>query len=152
MLRFEKKSYIAAPPQDVWSFYERPDILTLLTPPWQPVDIVRREGGLGVGAESEFRIWLGPFPVPWIAVHSECTPPEKFVDVQKSGPMDAWKHQHFFLAEGLGTQLIDIIDFSIPGGEPIEFFLGGWVKSRLSDMFDYRHQVTRDYCSPPPKS
>ncbi len=147
MLRFEKKSSINAPPHQVWSFYNRPDILNLLTPPWQPVEIVRREGGLDVGAQSEFRIWLGPFPVTWIAEHTECNAPEKFVDVQQTGPMASWEHQHYFRAEGGGTQLIDLINFSIPGGDAVEFLLGPWVKARLSDMFDYRHQVTADYCN-----
>lgn len=147
MLQFEKSSLIEASPKVVWEFYERPDILTLLTPPWQPVEIVRREGGLGVRAESEFRIWLGPIPVQWIAIHTDCIPFEKFVDVQKSGPMEFWQHQHCFLETGDGCQLIDTIDFSLPGGEIAETLLGAWVKERLSDMFEHRHQVTRDYCS-----
>jgi ligand-binding SRPBCC domain-containing protein len=149
MLQFEKTSRINASPETVWKFYERPDILKLLTPPWQPIEIVRREGGLGVGAESEFRIWLGPFPVQWIAVHTDCTEFEKFVDVQKTGPMTFWQHQHLFRAAGDGCELIDKIDFSLPGGEIAESILGDWVKQRLSDMFDHRHQVTRDYCDRP---
>ena len=146
MLQFEKSSFIHASPETVWRFYARPDILKLLTPPWQPVEIVRREGGLGVGAESEFRIWLGLIPVQWIAVHTECKELEKFVDIQKSGPMDFWQHQHFFKTIEDGCQLIDIIDFSLPGGEFAEILLGNWVKERLSDMFDHRHQVTQTYC------
>ncbi|MCM1981684.1 SRPBCC family protein [Lyngbya confervoides] len=147
MLHFEKTSWIDAAPPVVWRFYERPDILTLITPPWQPVEVVRREGGLGVGAESEFRIWLGPIPVTWVAVHTHCQAPDRFVDVQKSGPMEFWQHQHFFIAERGGTTLVDKIDFSLPGGDMAEFLLGGWIKERLSDMFDYRHQVTREACA-----
>lgn len=146
MLSFEKSSLIHAPVEEVWKFYERPDILNLLTPPWQPVDVIRREGGLGVSAESEFRIWLGPIPVQWVAVHTDCTENEKFVDVQKEGPMDFWQHQHKFIPEGNHCQLVDQIDFTLPGGEVAEMLLESWVKARLQDMFDYRHKITRQYC------
>ncbi|GFE68865.1 hypothetical protein CFPU101_14750 [Chroococcus sp. FPU101] len=62
MLRFELSSLINAPVETVWKFHERSDILQILTPPWQPVEIIRREGGLGVGAISEFRLWIGFIP------------------------------------------------------------------------------------------
>ena len=61
--------------------------------------------------------------------------------------MEFWQHQHCFHAVGEGCQLIDIIDFSLPGGGIAEALLGDWVKERLDDMFAHRHQVTRDYCN-----
>lgn len=146
MLHFEKSSVINAPVKTVWQFYERPDILNVLTPPWQPVEIIRREGGLGVGAESEFRLWLGPVPIQWLAVHTDCLDYEKFVDVQKTGPMEFWQHQHFFLEDGVKTTLVDRIDFSLPGGEIAEFLVGNFVQQRLQDMFDYRHRMTQEHC------
>jgi ligand-binding SRPBCC domain-containing protein len=146
VLKFEKSSLIAAPVEVVWRFHERVDILQVLTPPWQPVQIIRREGGLGVGAVSEFRLWIGPIPVPWVAIHTECEPNQYFVDEQQTGPMAFWRHRHQFEVKGLQTQLTDTIDFAIPGGEPIELLLNGWVVARLSDMFDYRHQMTKKHC------
>ena len=146
MLHFEKTSLVNAPAEVVWRFHERPDILKILTPPWQPVQIVRREGGLGVGAESEFRIWIGPIPVQWIAVHTDCQPNQYFVDEQKTGPMMFWQHRHQFEAQGRQTRLTDAISFALPGGASAESMLEGWVNSRLSDMFDYRHRITKLHC------
>jgi ligand-binding SRPBCC domain-containing protein len=146
MLHFEKSCMVEAPVASVWQFHERPDILNLLTPPWQPVQIVRREGGLEVGALSEFRIWLGPFPVQWISVHTSCITHQQFTDEQQTGPMLAWTHRHQFDDQGTQTRLTDAIDFAIPGGEPAELVLGEWVKARLNDMFAYRHQVTQEQC------
>jgi len=57
MLHYRKSTLIDAPVEVVWNFHERLDILERLTPPWQPVQVVRREGGLGVGAISEFRLF-----------------------------------------------------------------------------------------------
>jgi ligand-binding SRPBCC domain-containing protein len=146
MLRFEKACLVNAPIEVVWQFHERSDSLNLLTPPWQPVQIIRRQGGLEVGALSEFRIWIGPFPVQWISVHTSCEVHRQFTDEQDVGPMTSWKHRHQFETHGSQTQLTDTIDFEIPGESMAETLLGEWVKSRLEDMFAHRHQVTQEQC------
>lgn len=146
MLNFKYSSLIDAPVKTVWEFHERPDILELLTPPWQPVSIVRREGGLDVGAISEFRLSLAGIPVRWIAVHIECEPNHLFIDRQTEGPMKSWTHRHEFQSETGKTRLTDAIAYEIPGGWIAELFLGWWVDARLKDMFRYRHQVTKSNC------
>ena len=146
MLNFEYSSLINAPVDVVWNFHERQDILQLLTPPWQPVQIIRRVGGLDVGAITEFRIFLGPIPIRWIARHIECEKYKLFTDQQIEGPMQSWIHRHQFFNENDQTRLIDTITYEIPGGWLAELLLGWWVNSRLKDMFCYRHQVTQKEC------
>jgi len=147
MLRFQHSSLIDAPVKTVWDFHERPDILQLLTPPWQPVEIVRREGGLDVGAISEFKIHLGFFPVRWLAKHIDCEPYHHFTDVQVEGLVKSWTHRHEFVAEDGKPRLTDTIDYELPGGEIAEMLLGWWVEARLRDMFRYRHEVTQTECA-----
>ncbi|NJK37433.1 MAG: SRPBCC family protein [Oscillatoriales cyanobacterium RM2_1_1] len=146
MLHFQYDSLVNAPLETVWQFHERSDILQLLTPPWQPVKVVRREGGLGIGAITEFLILLGPIPIRWLAVHTECDRPYLFTDEQQKGPMESWVHRHQFSTEQGQTRLRDVITFAIPGGWLVEQCLGWWVKQRLEDMFRYRHQVTKQEC------
>ena len=146
MLNFTYSSLINASVETVWQFHERTDILNLLTPPWQPVTVICREGGLGVGAISEFRLSLAGIPVRWIATHIECQPNRLFVDEQTTGPMKSWIHRHEFVAENGQTRLTDAIAYEIPGGWLAEFFLGWWVDARLKDMFRYRHDVTKAEC------
>lgn len=146
MLKFQYSSLIDAPVETVWQFHERPDILQLLTPPWQPVQIIRREGGLNVGAISEFRLSLGPIPVTWVARHTECEINRLFVDRQIKGPMESWEHRHEFSPENGKTRLQDVIHYEIPGGFLAELLLGWWVELRLRDMFRYRHEVTKREC------
>ena len=146
MLNFQYSSLINVPVETVWQFHERADILDLLTPPWQPVKVIRREGGLGVGAISEFRLSLAGIPIPWVATHIECVPNRLFVDEQTNGPMESWVHRHEFVAQGNKTKLTDRISYEIPGGFISELLLGWWVESRLNDMFRYRHEVTIDNC------
>ena len=146
MLNFSYSSLIDAPVETIWQFHERPDILNLLTPPWQPVTIIRREGGLRVGAISEFRLSLAGIPIPWIATHLECIPNQLFVDQQTQGPMESWIHRHEFSPQGKQTKLTDNIAYEIPGGLMSELLLGWWVDARLEDMFRYRHKVTKINC------
>lgn len=146
MLHFQYSSVINAPVETVWQFHERPDILKILTPPWQPVKIIRREGGLGVGAISEFRINLGPIPVKWVAKHIECQSNSLFIDEQIEGPMKSWIHRHQFENTKGQTKLKDLISYELPGGWLAEFLLGWWVEARLKDMFRYRHEVTKKAC------
>lgn len=146
MLNFQYSSLINAPVETVWQFHERPDVLDLLTPPWQPVKVIRREGGLDIGAISEFRLSLGLIPVRWVAKHIECQPNHLFTDKQIAGPMQSWIHRHQFISENGQTRLTDSIDYEIPGGWLAELLLGWWVDARLQDMFRYRHQVTAKEC------
>ena len=142
MLHFQYSTLINAPLEAVWHFHEREDILQILTPPWQPVKVIRREGGLDVGAITEFRLFLGPIPITWLARHVECQEYKIFVDKQVQGPMKSWLHRHVFTAENGKTRLTDSIEYAIPGGQIAELLLGWWVETRLRDMFRYRHQVT----------
>jgi ligand-binding SRPBCC domain-containing protein len=146
MLTFSASILIKAPIQTVWTFHERPDVLDLLTPPWQPVRIIQRKGGLEVGAITEFEIKLLILPVRWLARHVECDAPYTFSDRQIEGPMQSWLHRHEFTPVGDRTRLTDTIRYELPGGWLAELLLGGWVNSRLRDMFHYRHQVTRERC------
>ncbi|MEH2363692.1 SRPBCC family protein [Nostoc sp.] len=146
MLQFKHSSVINAPPEVVWKFHERSDILQLLNPPWQPVQVVRREGGLNVGAITEFRLFLGPLPLTWLARHTECEKYRLFTDEQISGPFESWVHRHEFEPENGKTKLTDAISFSMPGGGTVELVSGWLVQVQLEAMFRYRHYVTKREC------
>lgn len=146
MLHFQYSSLIQAPVSVVWDFHTRADILQLLTPPWQPVQVIRRVGGLEVGAISEFRIFLGPIAVNWVAVHTECQPYILFTDEQQQGPMVRWIHRHHFQQEQDQTRLTDTITYEVPGGCLANLLLSRWISDRLDAMFQYRHQITRQHC------
>jgi len=143
MLHFSYSSLINAPIEKVWAFYEREDILELLSAPWQPVQVISHQGGLEVGARSHFQLMLGIIPVSWIAEHIACNKPYLFVDRQVDGPMDFWEHHHHFEKEGQATRISDLISYQIPCGLFSDVALGWWVDSRLHDMFSYRHQIIK---------
>lgn len=146
MVKFKYSSVIDASVETVWAFHERLDVLKLLTPPWLPIRVVRREGGLEVGAISEFDISVGAIAVKWLAVHTECEKYHFFVDQQREGPFASWQHRHLFTSENNKTLLTDDIDFSLPGGFYTDFFASWLVMMQLDAMFRYRHEVTQREC------
>ena len=146
MMQFEHSSWIAAPVEIVFDFHKRRNILELLMPPDQKVQVISREGGLEAGARVEFRIPLGPFRIRWVAHHVAYEEKRLFIDEQREGPFAAWVHVHRFEAENDGTRLMDSIELALPGG-PVSEVLAGWaVKRKLRRMFEHRHRVTRRMC------
>lgn len=146
MLHFRYATLIRAPREAILAFHQRPDVIRRLTPPWQPIQVLRRDDSLQVGSEVVFRVWMGPLPVIWLARHTEFHGLDGFVDEQIRGPFHYWRHAHRFEPHAEGTLLVDDIDCALPDA-PLTHLLFGWlVRLQLRAMFAYRHAVTRRNC------
>ena len=55
------------PVEQVFAFHEREDTLPRLSPPFPPMRVVSRTGGIRTGARVELRIG----PVRWLALHTD---------------------------------------------------------------------------------
>ncbi len=151
MPTFVATSLIQAPRDKVFAFHERPDAFALLTPPSAGVEIVRRVGGLAVGAETLVRVPLIPlgkgyWRVDWLARHTSYQPPSLFVDEQVEGPFRSWRHEHRMEAVGNATRLTDHITFHLPGGLLADLVIAPFVRLQLHHMFAFRHMMTKKYC------
>lgn len=143
-MRFVKESRIAAPPERVFAFHESPGALQGLSPPWETVRVVEGGGSLLPGSRVVLESRLGPFPLRWVAEHTEYDPPRLFADVQLRGPFARWRHQHLFLDDGEGgTLLRDEVEFDPPLGRLGRWVLGGFLRRKLQRLFDYRHETTK---------
>jgi len=143
---FVRQLVIDAPVEAVFAFHEREDALPRLSPPFPPVRVVSRAGGIRAGARVELRIG----PIRWLAVHTVYEPNVLFVDEQAAGPFASWVHRHEF--ERLGprtTRLTDRVEFQLPGGALVNALLGQLVAWSLVPMFRFRHQVTKQACEAP---
>ena len=147
-MRFVKESVIRCTPEKVWEFHELPDAFQRLVPPWEKVKVVEQADISQVGSRTiiESRI-LGPFKVRWVAEHTAYDPPRMFEDVQVSGPFKSWRHRHLVAPHGSGGSILrDEIEF-----EPPFSFIGDlaaplFIVPKLEKMFEYRHQVTKEWC------
>ena len=146
-MRFVKESLIRASPERVFGFHEQPNVLTLLLPPWESARVIQsaKISEVGTLAIVETRI-LGPIKARWVAEHTLYDPPHMFEDIQVKGPFHSWRHRHIVEPVSDGAILRDEIDYEPPLG-----FLGRLVgpiliQKRLQKLFDYRHEVTRQWC------
>ena len=139
-LAFE--SLIAASPERVFAFHERPDAFTLLTPWWSGARVVRTASSLRPGARALLMLGRGPLSVEWEAVHEVYEPPKCFVESQVRGPFRSWRHRHLVLPEGDGARLRDELEYEVPGGRlaPVLDFV---LRRFLGRLFAYRHAITQ---------
>jgi len=142
---FVQQVVIRAPVRVVFAFHERDDALTLLSPAFPPVTVVRRHGGILEGAEVELRV---AGLVRWLARHTAYEANRLFVDEQVSGPFRRWVHRHEFEAVAAGTRLTDRVLYELPGGRWLNALARVPVDAGLKQMFAHRHRVTKQYCEP----
>ena len=144
---FVKETRIAASPEAVFQFHERPDALPLLIPPWEKVTVEVPPTSLAKGTQVILVNRMGPLKLRWVAEHTAYDPPRMFMDVQKSGPFHKWEHKHLVLADGTtGAILRDEVTYELPMGILGRIFGGWFARSKIEKMFDYRHAVTKRVC------
>ncbi len=142
---FVARTRLKAAPEEVFRWHARPEALEDLTPPWEPVEVESRTGGIeDEGSRVQIRMRVGPFRPRWIAEHRECVPGRRFRDVQVKGPFAHWEHTHSFLPDGSGSILEDRVEYALPGGRLAHWLFGGFVRRKLRRLFDYRHRVTAE--------
>jgi ligand-binding SRPBCC domain-containing protein len=146
-MRFVKQSVIRASPGRVFDFHEQPNVLPLLIPPSDGARVIQSAKISEVGTQAivETRI-VGPIKARWVAEHTVYDPPHMFEDIQVKGPFRSWRHRHIVEPISDGAILRDEIDYEPPLG-----FLGRLVapiliQKRLQKLFDFRHEVTRQWC------
>ena len=144
--KFVKSVVIEAPVDTVFRFHEREDALSLLSPPFPPVRMLSRTGGIETGARVELRVGF----LTWIAAHTAFERNRLFEDQQVQGPFARWVHRHEFEAAGPDrTRLTDRIEYELPGGALVNALLGWTVTLGLHNMFRHRHRVTKTICEKP---
>lgn len=79
------------------------------------------------------------------AVHeiSDFKHPELIVEVQLEGPMKSWRHEHRFEDAGDQTRMIDVIDYTKPGGIIGLLLTEAKVNDMLEENFFQREQNLR---------
>lgn len=142
---FVRQLLVRAPVAQVFAFHERDDALPRLSPPFPPVRVVSREGGIRTGARVDLRIG----PIRWLALHTAYEKDRLFVDEQIEGPFASWVHRHEFEAvDAQTTRLTDHVTFTLPGGPLVNALFGHLVALSLVPMFGFRHRATKAACEP----
>ncbi|MCS6924294.1 MAG: TIGR01777 family oxidoreductase [Candidatus Binatia bacterium] len=140
--RFVYRTHIPAPAPEVFAWHVRPGAFERLAPPWAPVEVVERTGGIEHGARVVLRISLGPVSRLWVAEHRDVEAGRQFRDVQLQGPFAYWEHTHRVEPDGpTACYLEDEITYALPCGMVGRLIGTTFVHRQLQRLFAYRHQV-----------
>ncbi|QDT37905.1 TIGR01777 family oxidoreductase [Stratiformator vulcanicus] len=145
MPEFVKRSEMPASAEEVFRYHDRPGALQRLTPPWEPVEVIKQADNIEPGAEVVLRVGLaGPIKKDWHARHTKYVPYEMFEDVQESGPFAEWVHTHRMEPRSSESSMLeDRIWYRLPFGPLGRIGGAALTRSKLEAMFAYRHEVTK---------
>ena len=146
-MQFVKESLIRASAARVFAFHELPDALERLMPPWETAKVIQRAEIAAVGSRAIVDTQVfGPVKIRWVAEHTRYEPPHLFEDVQIKGPFRSWRHRHIVEGHPEGALLRDEIDYTPPLGILGRAMAPLLIEGRLRRLFEYRHEVTREWC------
>lgn len=144
MTKFRHITEIDAPREFAFRWHQNPGAFERLAPPWQPLELAEKIGGLEDGARLSFYIKKGPFALKWVAEHFDYIENEQFCDFQVKGPFKRWRHKHKFEDAGRnGCRIVDELQYTAPLG-PLNSFIPRFLLSdMIQAMFNYRGAVVK---------
>lgn len=139
-MKFEKRSPMPCPAQELFDWHGSPGAFGRLAPPWQPIEVLQEDPGLGVGKRVELKMGTPVGKRRWLARHVECLEGRAFTDIQEEGPFSSWRHEHRFVeTDSRECELVDSIEYRMPLGGLGE----SYVARQLEKSFAYRHWATK---------
>jgi ligand-binding SRPBCC domain-containing protein len=136
-----REQWISRPIQEVFAFFADPHNLEEITPPWLGFRILSTTSGtISEGTEIRYRLQLYGIPIHWKTEIRKWDQPNRFVDVQRSGPYRLWHHTHRFEQHADRTRMIDVVRYALPFGVLGRIIHTMKVRGDLRRIFDYRHR------------
>ena len=130
-LTFERETILPVAQQDALTWHARPGAFQRLSPPWQAIELVKSNDGIGAGATLIMKLLLGPIGLHWHALHVPTEGYEGFCDVQTKGPFSKWKHEHIFSPKSESESiLVDRVNFRLPLW-PLSHPIAGWAVRKM---------------------
>lgn len=130
---------LPVPVDEAFAWHERPGALERLSPPWERIRILEREGTIRDGD----RVVLSTSSAPGIrieVVHHDYMPGRSFSDNMVRGPFARFAHRHDFLPDGEEQSILeDHVSYALPLGGLGRVVGSGFVSRQLDRMFEYRH-------------
>ena len=140
-----KEQFIRRSLQEVFSFFEKPENLARITPPWLGFRIITPSPvPMHKGIIIEYSIRVMGRRMRWKSLISEYEPPVRFVDEQASGPYAFWSHTHTFITVDGGTLVTDNVRYALPLGVLGSVVHSLVVRRQLEHIFSYRAGVIEE--------
>ena len=143
MTVFSRESILSADVDEAFAWHARPGAIERLSPPWEPLTVVSRTGGILPGARVVLRMKAGPIPYLWHARHTRLEENRLFEDEQVRGPFAEWVHTHVFEPAGEKQCLLrDAVRFRLPLAGLSHPLAVPLINRKLGKIFAFRHRVT----------
>ncbi len=138
---FERSIELPVSAKEAFDWHAREGAFERLSPPFQPVELVERQGGIETGDRTVLRMGHKPLTVRWVAEHRDTVDGRRFRDVQVEGPFDHWVHTHEFEDTGTGSIATDSIEWAPPAGRLGRALAAAPIERSLERMFRYRQDT-----------
>ena len=139
--RLERRQWLLLPPEVVFAFFERPENLARITPPWLDFRILTPPPiAMAPAITIDYTIRVLGTRTHWRSLIAEYDPPRGFRDVQLIGPYRLWDHRHRFRAENGGTLVEDEVLYQLALGPVGRLAHALFVRRRLDAIFAYRRE------------
>lgn len=128
--------------EQTWNFFSDARNLLTITPPFLNLKVTNEVFGDEVypGQIIAYKVKpLAGTALSWITEITHLEKQKMFVDEQRRGPYKLWHHQHHFKAIEGGTEMTDIVHYSLPYGIIGDAF-HPVVKNKLFEIFEYRYK------------
>jgi ligand-binding SRPBCC domain-containing protein len=138
----EYNQFVDRPLDEVYAFFEKPENLEKLTPDSLEFKILTPSPiRMSVGRLIDYTIKILGINFHWRTMITDYEKNELFVDEQLKGPYAFWHHRHMFSSTGGGTQINDVVHYSLPFGIFGRVAHSLFVKNMLHRIFNYRQSV-----------
>lgn len=134
--------WLPRPLKEVFAFFADAGNLEAITPPWLNFQVLTPQPiEMHAGALIDYRLRLHQIPIRWRTEISAWDPPYRFIDQQLKGPYRIWIHEHTFQSVDNGTEVLDNVKYSVPGGPLVHRLL---VRGDLQRIFNFRQKKIRE--------
>jgi ligand-binding SRPBCC domain-containing protein len=126
--------------EKTWEFFSDAHNLLTITPPFLNLKVTNEVFGDEVYAGQIISYKVKPLAgiaVSWTTEITHIVKEKMFVDQQIKGPYTLWHHQHHFKSIEGGTEMTDVVHYSLPFGLVGEL-THSIVKRKLMEIFTYR--------------
>jgi len=135
---FEAEQWLPLPPDQVFPFFADAFKLELITPSMLQFKVLTPPPiEMQAGTVIDYRLKLHGIPLRWQSEITLWDPSHRFVDEQRRGPYQLWRHEHTFINADGGTLARDYVEYAVLGGALVNKLL---VAPDLKKIFDYRKQ------------
>jgi len=142
LYQLEKKQVLPISIREAWAFFSDPRNLQRITPPSLGLEISSEvPESMYPGLILNLRVhFLAGIRINWITEITHVNEPYFFVDEQRYGPYRFWHHKHYFRETRSGTEIGDLVHYSLHLGPLGRMVNALFVRKQLEGIFDYRYK------------